>query len=164
MQVGTYQPIFKRIDLMNGILMELIKEYQPYSDEKGLAFSIDCKVPRVFILADEYSVRQIFTNLIDNAVKFTNAGYVQVHIYQPTDELISICVEDTGIGITPEFMKNLFVPFAQEDHGYTRKFEGNGLGLTVVKKFCELNKATISVESKKGEGSKFTVSFQTHGS
>ena len=161
MQVGTYQPIFKRIDLLNGILLEIQKEYQSFADEKCLAFGIDCKVSRAFILADEYSVRQIFTNLIDNAIKFTDTGHVQIQIYQANEEEISVCVEDTGIGISPEFMKNLFTPFGQEDHGYTRKFDGNGLGLTVVKRFCDLNKAKISVESKKGEGSKFTVSFQT---
>ncbi|KAF0213882.1 MAG: hypothetical protein FD178_2721 [Ignavibacteria bacterium] len=164
MQVGTYQPIFKRIDLMNSILVEIQREYQPIADEKSLDFGIDCKVSRAFILADEYSVRQIFTNLIDNAIKFTDAGRVQILIYQTPEEQICACVEDTGIGISPDFMKNLFIPFGQEDHGYTRKFEGNGLGLSVVKRFCDLNNAKISVESTKGEGSKFTVSFQLQGS
>jgi len=102
--------------------------------------------------------------LIDNAIKFTDAGRVQILINQTHEEQICVCVEDTGIGISPDFMKNLFIPFGQEDHGYTRKFEGNGLGLSVVKRFCDLNNAKISVESTKGEGSKFTVSFQLQGS
>lgn len=160
MQVGTYQPIIKRIDLLNSVLVEIQKTYQSSADEKGIAFSLDCRVPHAFISADDYSVRQIFTNLIDNAIKYTNTGYVQITVFKDSEDKLCVCVKDSGIGISPAFMKNLFIPFSQEDHGYTRKFEGNGLGLTVVKRFCDLNNAKISVESEKGIGSKFTVAFQ----
>jgi signal transduction histidine kinase len=56
-------------------------------------------------------------------------------------------------------MKRMFEPFMQEDMGYSRRYEGNGLGLALVKKYCDLNKAAIDVESEKGKGSKFTVTF-----
>ena len=68
-------------------------------------------------------------------------------------------VKDTGIGISEEYLPKLFIPFSQEEMGYSRKYEGNGLGLALVKKYIDLLGAEIKVESKKGEGSKFTVIF-----
>ena len=68
-------------------------------------------------------------------------------------------VKDSGIGISSEFLPTLFKPFSQEEQGYTRKFDGNGLGLALVKKYCDLNDAVIKVSSVKGEGTKFTVKF-----
>ena len=67
---------------------------------------------------------------------------------------------DTGIGISDNYLKELFQPFSQEEQGYCRKFEGNGLGLALVKKYCEMNDADIEVESKKGVGTKFKVTFK----
>ena len=64
-----------------------------------------------------------------------------------------------GIGIKKEFIPNLFTAFTQEEGGYTRSFEGNGLGLALVKKYCQLNNAEIKVESEKGVGTTFTVIF-----
>ena len=68
-------------------------------------------------------------------------------------------VKDTGIGISKEYIANLFAPFSQEDVGYKREFEGNGLGLALVKKYVEINNADILVESEKDRGSTFTVIF-----
>ena len=68
-------------------------------------------------------------------------------------------VRDSGIGMSEEYLKKLFTPFSQEDVGYKREFEGNGLGLALVKKYIELNKAEIEVESEKNIGSVFSVTF-----
>ena len=70
-----------------------------------------------------------------------------------------VSVEDSGIGISEEYLPKLFEPFSQEDTGYTRIFDGNGLGLALVKNYCDINDADIKVESEKGIGSKFTVIF-----
>ena len=112
------------------------------------------------ILADDYTVTQIFSNLIDNAIKYTPSGLVEISVYNIGNELIAE-VKDTGIGISEEYGKNLFMPFTQEEQGYTRKYEGNGLGLALVKKYCDLNNCNISVESKKNAGSIFTVCFKS---
>ncbi|MBI5730978.1 MAG: hypothetical protein HY963_07555 [Ignavibacteriales bacterium] len=72
---------------------------------------------------------------------------------------IFFSIADTGIGISEDFFPKLFLPFTQEDHGYTRKFEGNGLGLELVKGFCEINKTEIKVVSSKGKGTTFTIKF-----
>ena len=68
-------------------------------------------------------------------------------------------VTDTGIGIANEYMDNIFEPFRQEEQGTTRKFDGNGLGLALVKKYCDLNNAELDVKSKKGKGTTVVVTF-----
>ena len=68
-------------------------------------------------------------------------------------------IKDTGIGISEEFLPTLFEPFTQEEQGYRRKFDGNGLGLALVKKYCELNDAYIKVKSKKGSSTQFSIKF-----
>jgi len=73
---------------------------------------------------------------------------------------IVVSVKDTGIGISKEFISKIFEQFTQEEQGYTRTFEGNGLGLSLVKKYCEINNATIEVESDKNAGSTFRVIFK----
>ncbi|MFO7447343.1 MAG: ATP-binding protein, partial [Ignavibacteriaceae bacterium] len=90
---------------------------------------------------------------------FTEKGSVEVKLYTNKKGKVCAEVKDTGIGISEEYMPNLFKSFSQESKGYSRKFEGNGLGLALTKKYTDLNKAEITVKSKKGEGSTFTVSF-----
>ena len=106
------------------------------------------------------SISQMFCNIIDNAIKYTpKNGEIEIVLYEKDDRLF-VEIADTGIGISHEYLKNLFTPFTQEEMGYTRKFEGNGLGLAIAKKYAELNNAVINVKSTKGEGSNFTVIFK----
>ncbi len=160
MQVGTYQPIFRNINLINDVFNQIIKEYIPKAKEKGLNFNIGCNISNPVVLGDSYSINQIFINLVDNAMKYTNQGSIKVIIDKNKDDYPYVSVEDTGIGISEEFIPKLFEPFMQEDRGYTRKYEGNGLGLALVKKYCDLNDLTINVESKKNIGSIFTITFR----
>ncbi|OGU77934.1 MAG: hypothetical protein A2W11_12710 [Ignavibacteria bacterium RBG_16_35_7] len=102
---------------------------------------------------------QIFQNLIGNAIKYTLKGSVTVILEDFNEEKLQVVVKDTGIGISKEYIANLFAPFSQEDVGYKREFEGNGLGLALVKKYVEINNADILVESEKDRGSTFTVIF-----
>jgi len=86
-------------------------------------------------------------------------GFVKVKITKESDGNALVSVEDSGIGMNEKYIPYLFDSFTQEEQGYKRKYEGNGLGLALVKKYCELNGAEISVESKKGVGTKFNVKF-----
>jgi len=97
--------------------------------------------------------------LIDNAVKYTSSGKVAVAVNRTPNNQLYIDVVDTGIGIDDEYFNMLFTPFTREEKGYTRNFEGNGLGLALVKRYCELNNAEIKVISQKGKGSTFRVIF-----
>ena len=101
----------------------------------------------------------ILLNLVNNSIKFTEKGSITICVDRTAEERLRIKVEDTGVGISEEFMPSIFELFMQEDHGYTRNYDGNGLGLAFVKKMSELNNIKISVESTKGVGSTFTMVF-----
>ncbi|MEW5843972.1 MAG: PAS domain S-box protein [Bacteroidota bacterium] len=159
-QVGSYEPTWTKLDLMRDVFDSIRTEYSITAKMKGLNFNIYCNTSETTVLGDRYSLNQIFVNLIDNAIKYTRAGEVELTINRNQDQCIEVIVKDTGIGMSEEFMANMFEPFMQEERGYSRRYEGNGLGLSLVKKYCELNKAKISVQSEKGKGSKFTVTFE----
>ncbi len=86
-------------------------------------------------------------------------GEIKIIVTSEGENLL-IQIKDTGIGMAQEFLPTLFDPFVQEEMGYTRSFEGNGLGLALVNKYLELNNGTIDVKSTKGVGSTFTVSLK----
>lgn len=165
LQAGSYETILRPVDLYTNILQKLFKEYRQAAAEKGLEFILMNRSANPVITADEYSVCQIFQNLIDNAIKFTQKGGVKIEISdgiydnerQGRDLIVS--VSDTGIGISEEFRERIFQPFSQEDQGYSRRYDGNGLGLALSQKYCQLNDAEITLESRKDAGSVFTVTF-----
>jgi signal transduction histidine kinase len=144
--------------------MPLLREFISSAEAKGITLEFHNEMNRdCWINADLYTTIQIFSNLIENAIKYTHKGGIKISINSMEDSMqtkgFNICVSDTGIGISEEYLDKLFTPFSQEETGYTRRFEGNGLGLALVKKYCELNDAEVCVRSKKGIGSTFIVSF-----
>lgn len=159
-QLGTHEYIPKEIDICKEIIDNLIIEYRALLNEKGLELKLISNTENKKIVVDTYSVNQIFANLIDNAIKYTARGTITITCDRNEKGELFVSVEDTGVGIAEEYIPRLFDEFSQEDMGYTRKFEGNGLGLALVKKYCEINKAVITVESEKDSGSKFTVTFR----
>lgn len=156
-QAGSYDYNPQEVDI-NEVLKKLIAEFSLTAKTKGLTLKSNLCNDSSVITVDEYTIRQIFANLIDNAIKYTNKGQIEVITYFNKEKLIAE-VADTGIGINEENKSLIFEPFRQEYQGYSRKFEGNGLGLALVKNYCEMNNAHIEVESKKGFGSKFRVIF-----
>jgi len=137
--------------------------FHPAIQAKGLLFEFDFadNLPPVYI--DEEKVRQIFNNLLANAIKFTEHGGITIHIKNSTlgiaagDEplFVEICVEDTGIGIENKDMHTLFDKFSQINVSTTRQYEGTGLGLSIARGLVVLHKGVIWVESTYGKGSKF---------
>ena len=112
-----------------------------------------------WVRGDPARFRQIVTNLAGNAIKFTTAGHVRIHLSQVEHggdgHIIRVAVEDTGIGIAPEVRERLFKSFAQGDASTTRKYGGTGLGLAICKRLTELMGGQIGVDSEVGEGSTF---------
>ncbi|MGE5351362.1 MAG: PocR ligand-binding domain-containing protein [Acidobacteriota bacterium] len=157
-QTGNYEVCPTEVNVEETLRL-IIREFTALARQKMLALKFENNSVRNIIIADGYTITQIFTNLIDNALKFTNTGGVSVRIYDNENGRLSVEVCDTGVGISKEFLNNLFKPFLQEEMGYTRRYEGNGLGLALIKKYCELNNAEIKVESEKGKGSTFRVTF-----
>ena len=158
MQIGTYEPLNSDFDLLKEVLQKIIKENAERIESKGLKLKYTSTLPVAIISGDQYSIYQIFVNIIDNSIKYTKEGYIAINISK-NENGITVGIEDTGIGISEEFLKKIYDPFKQEERGNTRRFEGNGLGLTLVKKYCDLNKIGLTVESEKNIGTKFNLFF-----
>ena len=157
-QSGNYKANFETLDLGEE-LKNLTQEFKPITQEKGLELIFTNSSSNSEISADRYTIGQVFQNLIGNAVKYTQSGQIIVTVDDHGENKLIVTVEDTGIGISEKYLKNLFSPFSQEDAGQTRKYEGNGLGLALVKEYVTLNKGLISVKSEKNKGSVFSVIF-----
>ncbi len=157
-QTENYEYIPENFDLAK-LLTELHKEFFYAAKGKQLHLDFVDEAENKIVFADRYMVQQIFQNLLDNALKYTFDGYIKIRLYNQPNGEVFVDISDSGIGISEKYLDELFKPFSQEETGYTRKFEGNGLGLALVKKYIDLNKALISVHSKKGSGSTFSVGF-----
>ncbi len=128
-----------------------------------LYYDIDMRMPTLFY-GDEVRIKQVVTNIVNNAIKYTDEGYVKVSITgKPYDENnvdIEMQVEDTGVGITEEEFPKLFQSFERIDIKKNHHKEGSGLGLAITKQMVELMGGTITASSVYGEGSTFTVRFK----
>lgn len=158
MQTQTYTPRIERFNLVTDIFENMIPEMKYIASTNNLELYFEVKSDRDDVLGDKYTIYQIFNNLVDNAIKYTHHGNVTIRIYEE-GTLLCVDVEDTGIGMTQEFIKDIFRPFSQEETGYTRKYEGNGLGMALVKEYAKLNNADLGIVSQKGKGTKITVKF-----
>ncbi|MEE9430796.1 MAG: response regulator [Melioribacteraceae bacterium] len=158
-QAGTFEVFKTKIDLETEILKNLRDEFKNSAIQRGLELRFINDTEKTNLLGDKYSLTQLFVNLVDNALKYTKEGFVEVRTYNDEDGILSVDVKDSGIGISEEFLPTLFKSFTQEEQGYSRKFDGNGLGLALVKGYCKLNDAFIKVSSKKNIGTTFTVKF-----
>jgi len=125
-----------------------------------LALRYPSSVPTKF-LGDAVRIRQVLTNLVGNALKFTERGGVEVSVERregaPGEATIHIEVKDTGIGIAPEKQRVIFEKFTQADGSMTRRYGGMGLGLAIVKQLVDLMHGMLGVKSRPGEGSTFWV-------
>jgi PAS domain S-box-containing protein len=133
------------------------------AQKKGVPLSFEISDPQLILRADPRRLKQILVNLLSNAVKFTPAGG-QVALMATTeidDAQVSICftVQDTGIGIPPSAIGQLFTPFTQLDSRLARQYEGSGLGLALVRRLVDLHGGSVDVESAgvPGQGSRFAV-------
>ncbi len=158
MQIGSYNPTWEEFDLVKDVLLNIYQKFLEPAKIKNLQLIFTNSLKDAAIRGDLYSINQIFSQLLDNAVKYTQKGTIEILI-TGDNKKIEVIIGDTGIGMSAEFLNNLFEPFMQEEQGYSRSFEGNGLGLALVKKYCDLNGVQISIESKKEFGSKFILTF-----
>lgn len=122
--------------------------------EKGLEFVTAVPDGLPSARGDVGRITQCLLNLAGNALKFTQQGRVEVRVEHEGDHLL-YCVSDTGIGIAPEQLHDLFTEFRQADATVASEFGGTGLGLSITKKFVELHGGRIWVESERGKGSTF---------
>lgn len=135
-----------------------VEKVRPMADKKGLMLTTDLPAGSLMITSDRRRVEQVLINLLNNAVKFTEAGSVNVQC-RALDGRLTVAVIDTGIGIRTEDLQTLFKPFRQVDTGITRQYEGTGLGLSICKRLIDLLGGTIAVTSEPGIGSSFAFTL-----
>ena len=140
-------------------LAGVVAEYQQLAHRKGLEFSWRNEVPGVTVRFDSGCLLGAVRGLLDNAVKFTIRGSVCVALRRGVDGSLLFEVADTGVGVGAEYLPRLFEPFSQEIDGYTRPFEGAGIGLALARRYLELNGAHLRVQTRKGKGSVFAIRF-----
>lgn len=146
---------YKEVDV-NIIVEEAVKEFETMASNRGLYFEKKINTNDLRAQIDERFLRHVLNNLIKNAIVYTQKGGLTLTLEANKEDMI-IRVEDTGIGIAKEKQIIIFEPFRQASEGYGRNFEGTGLGLSIAKRFVEMMKGSIEVESEIGKGSSFTV-------
>ena len=131
---------------------------------RDITFQTELEEPNTrYVLTDAVRVREVLLNILGNAVKFTNDGGTVTYAvsYHPGEDdrhvNVRYRISDTGIGMSEEFVAHIFDEFSQEEHGARTQYKGTGLGMAITKRYVDLMGGTISVESKKGVGSTFTV-------
>ena len=165
MESGRVNLIESECDLQD-LLMEVKKSMQPVMKTKSIHFVVDCsKVQHFAVVADFIRIKEILMQLLDNAAKYMKPnGIITMTVIEMKTDLkgykkYCFIVEDNGIGISEEFKEELFDPFKRESNTTQSGVLGIGLGLTVVRNFVEMMEGDIQVDSKLGQGSKFTVSL-----
>jgi CheY-like chemotaxis protein/anti-sigma regulatory factor (Ser/Thr protein kinase) len=138
------------------LIEDVAKTIEPMATKNGNRIVIVCPSNLGTIHADQIRFRQALLNLASNANKFTENGTVTIAAQAQRTE-ITVAVTDTGIGMTEEQMGRLFQQFSQADSSTTRKYGGTGLGLAISRHFCRMMGGDITVESKPGKGSTFTI-------
>ncbi len=139
------------------LLAEVSDIVQPLMDKNANKFATRFPDDLPTMYADQSKVRQILLNLLSNAAKFTENGRVTLSVELDDAQHVRFIVSDTGIGISPEQVQQLFRPFSQADASTSRKYGGTGLGLAISRHFCEMMGGRIEVDSTPEEGSTFTV-------
>lgn len=148
----------KEVFSLADLVKSLADEMKPVAEGKKLQFSYIPDTPSKYIVAgDQTKLRQVITNLIDNSIKYTDAGSVEVHIGQGDVGKVRVFVKDTGRGLTKEDSEKLFGKFVRAKSGSANK-SGSGLGLYLAKKIIEMHDGVLSAESP-GEGKGSTFSF-----
>lgn len=159
MESGNFKPDYQEVD-MNDVIRKTIKEFKEEAENKNLKLIFEDPLTSLPLETDLKFTHGAIENIVDNAIKFTNEGWVKISAgkqMRQDKEFVAINIEDTGIGISEKNQKSIFEDFQQESMGYNRGYEGTGLGLSLAKKYIELQGGFIELESKVGEGSAFLI-------
>ncbi|QOG12910.1 hybrid sensor histidine kinase/response regulator [Arcobacter sp. FWKO B] len=147
--------IFKEINTVYELFHAKAKE-----KDINFTINIDNNIPKC-IITDSLRLKQIISNLVSNAIKFTpNKGYVKISIHKHQDDFLLISIKDSGIGISKEYQEKILQAFEQENSSISKKFGGTGLGLSISAKLLELMDSKLLLKSEKGVGSEFYFLLQ----
>jgi len=158
-EAGRVDVQLQNVDVAT-VLQDVYNAIEPLARQQGNLVSLDCPEEARLAYADLPKFRQSLLNLVNNACKFTQNGRISVAVRRlrsGNHDWTEVRVSDTGIGIRPEDLGKLFLPFSQVDNSATRKYAGTGLGLAISKRFCQMMGGDIAVESALGRGSCFSL-------
>jgi len=160
-ETGTFELKIETLDLAK-LLKELGQTFRSKAEEKNIDLLMSIPPGEIQIAADEYCASQAFSNLFDNAIKYTNSGYVKINTIQSENQ-VKVVIKDTGIGMSKEYQEQMFNAFSQESTGYTKHFQGVGLGLALAHRYLQLIHGKIELNSEPDVGSTFTVTLKLTG-
>lgn len=149
---------------LRGVVKQVLNLQNPVAAQKDvfLGSTVDAKVPS-YLMGDPARLQQILHNMVSNALKFTEKGFVRVSVTSVSMEQnmheIQISIEDTGIGIPRDKQESVFKKFTQADASTARKYGGTGLGLAITRQLVEIMGGTIGLESQEGVGTKFSITM-----
>ncbi len=141
---------------LHPVIQATAQRYEAPFIERGITLCLDLDETEPIVLGDAGRIGQVLDQLLSNAAKFTDEGQVRIAT-ESLDHTVRIRVEDTGIGVAPEYVDEMFEPFSQGDNRLNRDFEGSGLGLALVRRLIEAMNGTITAESTQGEGTTFEI-------
>ncbi|TNF23684.1 MAG: PAS domain S-box protein [Bacteroidetes bacterium] len=153
----------KETFLVSQLIETIAERYEPEAKAKGLKLTFDLPAAEVALNTDRRRLTQVLSNLVRNAIKFTESGSVSVHVSNDEKGELNFRVTDTGPGIPKKDQKKLFQDFSQLQHTTAQNLEGTGLGLSISKKLMQLLGGEIGVESKPSIGSTFWISLSGTG-
>ena len=152
---GTYELKLQPVDVSQIVMLRL-EERRSDIEAKGLILTIDMPQQNLVVPTDEYCLERTVGHLIDNAIKYTESGHIAVGVKQKGD-CIEILVEDSGPGMSDDMQRLIFVAFNQGTIGHSKKYQGIGLGLSLVRLYMDAIRATVDLESSLGKGSRFIL-------
>jgi signal transduction histidine kinase/ActR/RegA family two-component response regulator len=163
-EAGKFQITPAEVEV-HDILKRTYRLWKPRAEEKNLelSLSLDFELPERLVF-DGVRVQQCVSNLVSNAIKFTESGRIEIGVRPrngPDGDMVEIIVRDTGPGMDAETLGRLFKPFAQADETISRKHGGTGLGLSITRRLAELMGGSASATSEVGRGSTFRITFRT---
>ena len=158
-EAGSYKMNIETFNLVS-VFKSCIEPFKNKAAEKKLDFTVRFEEDNIYVDIDLQCVETVLNNLLDNAIKFTKQGYIDVEVETYRERELAVCkLKDTGVGISTEYLDHLYRPFSQEELDVGRNFEGNGLGLAISKRYLEKMGGSLIVDSIKGVGSTFTFTL-----
>ncbi len=157
-EAGAFEVEVTQVDL-NAAVTRQLDDFRAVARRKGIELQSQIEESAVILVFDEYCLTRALRALIDNAIKFTERGAIAIRLYRDISGAPSLEIRDSGIGIARDHLASLFDPFSQQRTGLDRPFEGLGLGLALCRRYLDLNGAAISVDTREGVGTVFTIRF-----
>lgn len=159
LEAGNFHLTIETADLIP-ILQYCIQNIKQQSLEKKIDLKTNIKEKSILVDIDLHCIQSALNNLLNNAIKFTARGYIEVETSILKDHELAVCkIRDSGEGISTEYLDHLYSPFSQEDLNLSRNYEGNGLGLAITKRYVEKLGGSLIVDSIKGVGTTFTLTL-----